>query len=182
MNNIKIFKDTFAINDSDFFVKGYVIIKNDKDEIVFSKKNMIVNDGRKYILDLFLRNALNKIDGLNSISKYGDYKLKYCYVGGNDFTTEINTTYPLVSNKLFKKYNLLKTNSFEISEKDRFIKFTININGSDFENQDYVILDLGLLLGKTSNDDDLLLFSRISLDALPVTSDSNYVVHYYLYF
>lgn len=211
MKKIKV-EDRFKISDRKSSpVKGVVCLKTEDGRILFKKNNLVVNDGRKIIKELFLTSLVE--DGYGSgavtdtvpLQKY--YSPSIIIGSGVSSPTDGDTvsTFSSASGNTLKiisgKANITLSSS-ETTASDIYIKFSTSINGSGITAENMSELGIGLLqlqgdsvdidgsnitgLQKSAYDSTAIsqikLFSRIVFDALPLTSDNTYILDYYLYF
>lgn len=166
MKNININEFT-QIKDKKTIARGHVTITDADGKIVVSSDNMIVESGRKFLL--------NKIFGTELQT------LKYIYYGTNsDMTTP---------ESLYIKDNAVITNDLTKADIDINIDnicYTIKdvIKYDTTNPKDYTITEIGLLLSKNATENETItLFSRVVHDPIPINANNQtYNVTYTIYF
>lgn len=191
--------------------KGYVVIKDKDGKIIRANFNTIVNEGKKIIISkLFPNIFFNDSSNINK-STYEGYEFYGLCFGQSLNETTINYAYDSseyveilpdnANNPLFFHLNENTSNVSEFNikydeeTKRYYLAITIRvIPGSDLIT-DYSkdgdsfsknsVCSLAIIM-KNDNIDDInekyKLFSRFRFDPLPVTSDSEFILTYYIYF
>jgi hypothetical protein len=162
MKKIKL-EDSFRVSDSK--VKGYVVIK-EGDKIILKKENMIVASGRKFIKDKTFGSSSK------SISKI--------LFGKGTTPTQATDTVSTIDSVGY--YDTGDTSNFSINLTDNLTTvITINLDKNSLGVvSDTSLSELGLVLTESEEDD--ILFSRLTFDAIPLTIDHSYEIKYYIYF
>lgn len=180
-------KKRIIINEKNYLadnvgLKGIVSIYDKNHNLVSKNHNMIVMDGRKFLLNLF------KIaTGISTTSKDVDEYPKSCklyfnfgYLGQGSPRTAYNLTYNMVtgitgSNSTIHSEIMSEANLIN-SENTLGLSFTATIKGSEkFQRFDEIFLSL-----KTDTTD--YLFSRVSMDPVFLGTDGEYTIQYNIYF
>ena len=171
------FKDFISITDNKT-VRGFVIVKKG-DTVIFEKENMIVANGRKYIRELFIMNALSSSPGvpLPYQVQYSGYSLNRLAFGssGQASTQETDGLVSEISGKRI----VLNDSVIEAAPEQLFIKFRGVLNMAN-EAEGTIVREIGLFLTKPNSTDKL--FSRIVFDPIPIEPGESYEVEYYIYF
>lgn len=186
--------DSFSVNDK-IGPKGFVVIKDSKGKIIVKKENMIVQDGRNYIFNLFC--AANGF-GSNDMTGYklkkvvffeSENEVKFTDTISNIPSTNISYTIGDANSTADLKYTNIDTengisrhNSTESNSNYNYIKIskTLSFNSSDI-NYPPVLSSLAIIIGD-NNDSSDKLFSRIVFDKIPVSAESELLLDYYIYF
>lgn len=168
-------EDRIEITDSGS-IRGYVVFKKADGTVLFAKNNMIVAKGRKYIRELFIRNAF-KNEVITSYSdEYAGYKLSLLAFGSNGTATSLSTD-GLGSKKTAHDVELT-SRLIEIGDRHIVFKGSIIIRVGE----EFTLREIGLYLTKDSEDNNNILFSRVVFDPIPLAADDTYSVDYYIYF
>lgn len=182
MQKIKV-TDTFRVSDKKGAgpVKGLVVLRNDKGEIIFKKNNLVVKAGRKIIKQLFFKSL-----AIGDTTETQVYYTPSIIIGsGTTVTTEDTGTLDFQNSIKLSIGDLSNTSDFVNNSPDAsddiYIQFTVNIKGSGTTAIN--MSELGICLNqKDATTETDILFSRIVFDPLPFTSSNNYQLEYYLYF
>jgi hypothetical protein len=150
--------------------KGYVIMKKSDGTVLFEKFNLIVEEGRKYLRELFIVNAFPSDFSYNR--EYEGYSLKSFGFGSSGVATELDTDNlaSLIDNKIDITKEILEASNGQMY---------IVLKGTLTPESGRVIRELGLFLSDDSNDK---LFSRVVFDPIPVEAGETYDIDYYIYF
>jgi len=156
--------------------RGYVIFKKADGTVIFEKENLIVNEGRKYVRELFIKNAFTTSKFVYN-NQYDDYELTKIAFGSAGSATSLDTD--ALGDIIDTTIDLTKE-LIEASTGQMYIVF----KGSMTPDSGQVVRELGLYLtdaseGGVKSD---ILFSRVVFDAAPVEADETYNLDYYLYF
>jgi hypothetical protein len=162
------------LNISDSKIRGVVVMKNSNGKIIFERENMIVQSGRKFVRDVFVRNA---IPALANFAGLSNYKLTHIAFGNSDVITEYTMT-SLQSEGIRIPINETNTT---VEESTMFMKFRGSVNRSDSQSG-YTVRELGLVLTNPDNEQQDQLFSRIVFDPITIAPGESYEVEYYVYF
>jgi len=184
--------DRINVTDSGS-VRGHVIFKREDGTIIFKKDNMIVENGRKFIkelfiksLDLLIQGTDTVVAGENSYTKmFNNFSIRHVVFGNNGSASTFNMN-KVVGTPLFVP---LTGASFSFGETgtEMYVVIKATIDNTDAQ-QGFLAEELGLLLTKedtipTGNDElNEKLFSRVTFDPVPVASGDKYEVEYYIYF
>lgn len=180
-------RENFFNIDDELLIRGEVkMINNSTKSIIFEKHNMIVDNGRNVIRDLFLKNIINfgtgDIISLVDFDKKG--KISYLVFGsGNVATTRDMDTLNAkkYSVRLIGPDSLNDTEditsncsvSREFNSTDNKLTYTIDLQSIPTSG---VIQELGLYFK------DGTLFSRLAFDPIPVGPDTNITLEYSICF
>lgn len=162
------------LNVKDSKIRGVVILKKADGSIVFTKENMIVRDGRKFIRDKFIKSAIIPFNSFNT--SLSSYSLSHIGFGNSDVITEFTMT-SLVSENLELRTPISVLNTV-IEENNTYIKFRASIDRTAADTG-YTFNELGLIM---TSENSSLLFSRVVFDPITVGSSERYEVEYYIYF
>lgn len=167
--------DTFKINDSHSRIRGFVTMRKENGDIIFSKENMIVKTGRAAILNAIL-------PGENETKR--DLKNIKFFLSENQDLTTAEDDYTKIKDSI----KLLKGISPEMYTKyndNLYIHYEISFRIDENSNSKFKASSAGILLSDNiSNDmsDNDILFSRVVFPATSITPNTNYYVDYYIYF
>jgi hypothetical protein len=161
--------------------RGYVIMKKSDGTILFEKDNMILTEGRKYLRELFIVNALPS-DFNYTIQYLGiesQYSLRSIAFGSSGIASQLNMT--TLQNPIY-----INGDTFKIPIQKEMVEASngqmfIVIKGSLTPNAGRIIKELGLFLGNGTLVEDKL-FSRVVFDPIPVEEGETYDIDYYIYF
>jgi hypothetical protein len=165
------------LNITDSKVRGVVVLKREDGSIVFSKENMIVQNGRKFIRDKFVKSAIIPFESFNTT--LSSYSLSHIGFGNSDVVTEFSMT-SLVSENLDFRTPVSILNTV-IEENNTFIKFRAGIDRTASDTG-YTLNEIGLIMTSSGSGEAALLFSRVVFDPVTVGSSERYEVEYYIYF
>jgi hypothetical protein len=178
------------VNFKDSKVRGIVTLKRSDGTVVFTKENMIVQSGRRYLWEKFMQ-ATNIIVSNGEISaggigasytrQFDGYTLGELAFGSSGTATLFNQT------ALSREFSdavvpriLLSNPSVELGSSDNpYIKIVASVDNTS-SGDNFTIHELGLFLTKADNPS--ILFSRVVFDPIPVGSGDVYEVEYYIYF
>jgi len=167
-----ILKEFIEVNDSGN-IQGFIIFKKDN-IVIFEKKNMITAEGREYIREIFIKNAL--ISSFIYTPDYAGYQLTKIGFGSSGTANNLTTSQLSGSLGIFMT---LTPTTLDAENGGNSIKFKGTLNNTD-ELNGVVLREIGLFLTKTDNSD--ILFSRVVFDPVFVEAGSSYDIEYYLYF
>jgi hypothetical protein len=171
--------DNVNVHDSDR-IRGVVVLKKPDGTVVFKKENMIVQTGRQFIRENFVKNGLPTAFSDRFARTLDGYILTHMGFGRDGSATTFGMT-SLVNEKTptSTSRTALNQNTVVAGPGEMFIVFKATLNNV-LQSDAYTAQELGLFLTKTDSPD--LLFSRISFDPIPVSSGESYEVEYYIYF
>lgn len=178
-------------NENCFSIIGDVeIVDNHTNKVLVHKHNMVVNTGRKYIMDIFLNSNKNNLSAISSGSHgLEGYALSFIEFGGYLAENEGGVT-PSVAISDSGLNNALSDYKFIIGKDgesgcsvslngSKGITFTITKSGA-VKSKPVLLTELGIFLQKDNADDKL--FSRITFDPIYFDSDSAITLNYTIYF
>ena len=190
---MKKLKDFVKIEDSG--LRGEVsFYKNG--EFLFKKTNMIVENGRKYLKEIFLEKAGLSGEGkLLSATEdtihWSNLIFDKIILGTGANATTKDMVYNNIKGTLIPAYSVSlnnfnntagSSNTIERNLGENSIIFKINILG----NSEYPILakELVILLQEegSTNENTQILFSRLSFDGVPLGAGSDLELEYHIYF
>lgn len=160
-------------------VSGHVIISDKKNNnILFEGDNMIVGEGRDFILSKVISGiaAPTLSDGV-SIRDYSAYKYWSMFLSSNSSEVNINDTAAAFSG------NVEPITRFEVNVPDRTIMLGVRITGETGVIKNYS--SLGIVISDSNDSGDAgnrILLSRIKFDTVVLTADSQIDIRYILYF
>lgn len=171
--------DKVNVHDSER-IRGVVVLKRADGTVVFRRDNMIVQDGRQFIRETFLKNALPASFSDTFVSSLNGYKLSHIAFGRDGSATTFGMT-SLVNEKTptSTSRTAVSLSTAVAGPGEMFVVFKGTLNNSQ-QSDAYTAQELGLIMTKTGSPD--LLFSRVSFDPIPVSSGETYEVEYYIYF
>jgi hypothetical protein len=171
--------DNVNVHDSDR-IRGVVVLKRPDGTVIFRKDNMIVQTGRQFIRENFIKNGLPLALSERFVKTLDGYILTHMGFGRDGSATTFSMT-SLVNEKTPTSTSRtpLNQNTIVAGPGEMFVVFKATLNNSA-QSDAYTAQELGLFLTKEESPD--LLFSRISFDPIPVSSGESYEVEYYIYF
>lgn len=177
-------KKRIIINEKNYLadnvgLKGIVSIYDKNHNLVSKNHNMIVMDGRKFLLNLF-RIATNiSITNIEEYPQSCYLYFNFGYLGQGSPRTAYNLKYNMVTgnNSTIHSERMLEANLIN-SENTLGLSFTATIKGSEeFQRFDEIFLSL-----KSDTDNTDYLFSRVSMDPVFLGTDGEYTIQYNIYF
>lgn len=174
------------------FIRGEVKITDlNKNKIVFQKHNMIVQNGRDYVRNLFLKQSPNLFAVTETLPtlekvKFGGYSRNSA--SDENITTTQQTSVDDISlaHPLANYTYMLKGKASEASEKKNTADVSFDESGNRIKisikqtgaigNEAVLINELGIFLSNNK------MFSRISFDGVYLDSTSSFQIDYYIYF
>ena len=182
--------DSFQVNET---IKGFYILEQDG-KIIAKGHNMIVNDGRKFLFDVFA----SKFGVTITTDSYNDYNFYRLYAGKQlpiNIVTIASTTLEAIQNEKIMKsetdaderfYRSFdkstgKLGSENITPSDK--QFCLNV---EFTGQSYAqcISSFFITFAKTDANGNITekLFSRFVIDPIYLVSGASYSLKYYISF
>jgi len=168
--------DKVNVHDSER-IRGVVVLKRADGTVVFRRDNMIVQTGRQFIRETFLKNALPTSFSSNLTGTLDGYKLSHIAFGRDGSATTFGMT-SLVDERSNDRTAVSQSTTVA-NPGEMFVVFKGTLNNLQ-QSSAYTAQELGLILTKTGSPD--VLFSRVSFDPIPVSSGETYEVEYYIYF
>jgi hypothetical protein len=163
------------VDIKDYGVRGVVVLKKEDGTIIFKKENMIVNSGKKYIRDVFVKNAIAPLSSFST--NLSSFSLTHIAFGNNDQITDSLMTSLISENRNLRSQ--LTLNNTSIEEDSLFVKFRGIVDRSS-QNIGYTMRELGLLMSSPTGQE--LLFSRIVFDPVIIGPGERYEIEYFIYF
>jgi hypothetical protein len=151
-------------------LKGVVRLETIDGKLIFEKENMIVDNGRKYLLNLMhskLTSSTTTEDRRIATLRFG--------VGSNMTENNSNTLNSVISS-LDTTINATNTTILGGSEPIG-VKIIVEKTGTEAVNPQ-MISELGLFLSGSPTQ----MFSRIIFEPVPFTISTTYRLTYYIYF
>ena len=190
-----ILNDKFDITDS--LVRGFVVLKDQNDNIIFKKSNMVVGAGRDAIFNT-IRNAFknNNNIGIDKEGSSFSHFTKISFGNGNEMTTPETASIKEIiddSGKVIYSVNIDETDEDSNDDTDDISVEMSSISENNIRRIDFEITvpsttpaeitELGLFFKLENNEEHL--FSRVVFD--PIFCGANAAItelklHYYLYF
>jgi hypothetical protein len=183
-------EDHVSFKDSK--IRGVVTLKRSDSTVVFTKENMIVQSGRRYLWELFMQatNSItnNLITGISVGSigstytrQFDGYTLGEIAFGSSGSATLFNQT------ALSREFEDTVVPRVQLSESDvelgavdnPYIKIIARVDNTS-SGENFTVHELGLFL--THATEDSVMFSRVVFDPIPIGSGDVYEVEYYIYF
>lgn len=158
--NINI-RDYFKIDDSHSKVRGFVFAYDENGNLVFTKENMIVKEGRKLIFNAITSGTL--FDARKLTAKVGS---------GTNMTEETSTK---LGNEIIENIDISGTTTEIKTDSELYIKFSFSVNPKSTISEPIEISELGLFNGNT-------MFSRLVFQSYTLTNGSTLKFDYYIYF
>lgn len=178
-------KKRIIINEKNYLadnvgLKGIVSIYDKNHNLVSKNHNMIVMDGRKFLLNLFkiaTGISFTNSDEVNDYPQSCNLYFNFGYLGQGSPRTAYNLTYSMVTGNNSAIHSEKVSSAVLInSENTLGLSFTATIKGSEeFQRFDEIFLSL-----KTDTTD--YLFSRVSMDPVFLGTDGEYTIQYNIYF
>lgn len=176
--------DVVNISDSDG-AKGYVIIKDAEGNILVSKSNMIVQEGKFYLYHLFMKNTFSGVAVSSELDWFNNSNVTIKKLRFSDRNEETSyfTKYSALPRDKSIEYNIDSKNiNAMIIEGHPCVKITQSVTPDRSLLADLTHLScLELLLGDDSATTEDL-FSRIVFDKIPLNASSTFILDYYIYF
>jgi hypothetical protein len=173
--------DRVDITDSP--MKGVVILKKEDGTVIFKKENMIVETGRKYLKELYIKSLAAVVSGATTETgadtytrEFDDYSVNYIGFGNNGSITRFEAT-GLSGTARYAK--ILQTDVFVNDPLS--IRF-VGVIDNATSDTGFSAQELGLFLTIGDDLDTKKLFSRVVFDPIPVGSGDRYEIEYYIYF
>lgn len=167
-------------------VSGHVIISDKKsNNILFEGDNMIVGEGRNFILSKVISGIAEPTLSDNvSIRDYSAYKYWSMFISNNSSEVNINDTaasFGASSETSSNRGEIISITNFEVNISDRTITLGVSITGETGVIKNYSSLGIVISDSDTSSNNKILL-SRIKFDTVVLTADSHIDIRYILYF
>lgn len=157
-------RDYFKIDDSHSKIRGFVFAYDENGNLVFTKENMIVKEGRKLIFNAITGGTAFNAKGLTA--KVGS---------GTNMTEETSTG---LNNKIAdEKIEIIdgKDSPETKTDSELYIKFSFSVKPKSTISEQIEISELGLFNGET-------MFSRLVFQPYKLTNGSTLTFNYYIYF
>lgn len=154
-------RDYFKIDDSHSKIRGFVFAYDENGNLVFTKENMIVKEGRKLIFNAITGGAAFNAKGLTA--KVGS---------GSNMTEETSMK---LGNEITENIEISETTTEIKTDPELYIKFSFNIKPKSTLSESVEISELGLFNGET-------MFSRLVFQPYKLTNGSTLNFNYYIYF
>ncbi len=151
-------------------IRGVVRLETIDGKLIFEKENMIVDNGRKYLVNLIH----NKIAGTSSEAR----KIATLRFGSGTGITQnsdnaLNTVISAFDTTITSVNTVILGSSEPIG-----IKVTVNKVGTTEATNPQMISEMGLFLDGSGTQ----MFSRLIFEPVPFTQDTTYKLTYFIYF
>jgi hypothetical protein len=181
------------VNISDSGIKGFVVLKKSDGTVIFKKNNMIVENGRRFLRELFI-NSLPITQTSTSATAGGEtytkefnlFSLKYVGFGNAGTATIFSQKLLASTTPVFVKLTEADF-LFEGDSGDNRIVIKAKLDNTNAPSG-FLAEELGLFLTKeeivpiAAGSVNQALFSRVTFDPIPVASGDTYLLEYYIYF
>lgn len=163
-------------------IYGHVIIRDNNDNIIVDKDNMILKAGKQFIAAYILKN-INALGGTNNnfanSSDFTNYSSYNKQILGVKFykSDSVNYTDNSILTNSIEKLNESIAYEFGASSSKYFLKLSLTVSSDN----SITVNSCSIYIGDGTNNNTEELFSKIRFDDIILQQNNSFKLDYYIY-